>query len=218
VGVTFLEDVDIKLFDSAVILTCVTAFLYSASTAFTHGYFAVLELDSDILDRNFHQILYHGMILNIWTILFIPLIVAAMVTVHSMWKIAFSDYLYKSFKNGRNIVRLRKKFHLSIKKKRKIVNTYEVRYQKAWSAFVASLFFISGMAIFENRGKLEAEAILQRVKDGTINTVIVLANGTNKKLAYLYCGARNCAAYSAKTNEIVYFPQNGHSYIRQSKM
>lgn len=46
--------------DSAIIITLVTVYLYCASTDYLYGYYESLRLEEDVLDRNFHQILFEG--------------------------------------------------------------------------------------------------------------------------------------------------------------
>ncbi|MCW8890865.1 MAG: hypothetical protein OQL20_09430 [Sedimenticola sp.] len=213
-----MKESTIKILDSAAILACVTAFLYSASTAFTHGYFALLNLDSDILDRNFHQIIYHGMILNIWTILTVPFIWAVFVTIHSAYKIELSNYLFKSFSNGRKFVGLKKKLKLSTKKHRAFERKYRTRNNNAWVILFVSVIFLLTMVKYESQGKEEARQLLLKIEKGEFNKINLKSQKMGNGFAYLYCGARNCAALDVGNKEVIYFPQNGHRYISQTKM
>ena len=200
-----------KIIDSAVILTLITAFLYCASTAYIHGYFDVLHLDSDVLDRNFHQILYHGMILNIWTFLTIPFLIAAIITVHSTFFIELSRYVNKNYSSGKEIVQLRKKLRL----KRKQPTTIEIKHSKrirmCWSVFLSLFTFMTSMIYFESKGQGAAQTMQKSVEEKKYSAVRLAPKKKNKQLALLYCGARNCAALNTINNEIVYFPQKGHS-------
>ncbi len=54
--------VKIKLIDSATCIAVLTSYFYCISTAYTNGYLAVFGLDNDLLDRNFHQVIYSGFI------------------------------------------------------------------------------------------------------------------------------------------------------------
>lgn len=135
----------IKFLDSAVILTIITAFLYSASTAYTHGYFGILNLDSDVLDRNFHQILYHGMILNIWTFLTVPLVVALTITTHGAFVTQMSRYVRKSFANGRKLSLLRKKLRLNIRKYNSLELIYSNRIKVGCVFFFCLIYVRNGI-------------------------------------------------------------------------
>lgn len=206
----------IKFTDSATLLAGVTGFLYSSSTAYIHGYFHVLGLDSDVLDRNFHQIIYHGMILNIWSILTIPLFIALSITAYSGFIILSSEYFHSSFKNKRSLVKLR---NIIIKRKKRKSTQLEIlhkqRVKKSWGIFIIAFGFMFSMALFEKKGKEQGQTVLENIK-GQPYSVIKQKNGSNE-LIYLYCGARNCAGKNLKTNEIEYFPQNGHTSTKYKK-
>ncbi|BCG17477.1 hypothetical protein [Vibrio alginolyticus] len=47
-----------KLVDSAGATALITECLYCASTEFKHGYFRTLDLDGDLLERSFQEIIY----------------------------------------------------------------------------------------------------------------------------------------------------------------
>ncbi|MBO1926629.1 hypothetical protein J3998_03485 [Thiomicrorhabdus sp. 6S2-11] len=147
-----------------------------------------------------------------------PFSIALLVTIHSWFKIGISSYIFRGFTNGRKVVRIKKRLILPTKKMRSIVIKYEKRSSNAWLMFIASFAFIVGMAIFDSKGQDAAKGVLNKMKSGTMSTVVVPVNGVNKSLVYLYCGARNCAAQNIENNEVVYFPQNGHIYVRQNKM
>ncbi len=204
-----------RISDSAVILACITAFLYSASTAYIHGYLSTLNLNSNILGSNFHQILYHGMILNLWKITILPIIIAISVTIHSIYKSELSDYIYKSFENGRKLVRFRKKLKLSTKKERPIVRQHSLRITKVWMILAVVFAFIFTLADFERQGKNEAEKVQAEIESGEFNKVNLEAQNMGSGHAFLYCGSHNCAAFDVIKKAIIYFPQNGHLFIRQ---
>ena len=52
-----------KFIDSAVLLAVSTALLFSWGTANYHGFLIATKLDSDMMERNFHQVIYEGLIL-----------------------------------------------------------------------------------------------------------------------------------------------------------
>jgi hypothetical protein len=209
------KEFGIRYIDSAVAITFITAFLYAASTAYTHGFFYAFNLDSDILDRNFHQIIYHGMVLNIWSIFAVPFFLAIAVTIYAGYKIELSDYLKREFSNGRKIVKFKKKLKLRTRKKRAIEVYYASIIKKSWLVFTLTFIFIVCMAVFESKGKDAAAAIAESINDGTYSRVKINGKNSESDLAYLFCGIRNCAAINIGTQEIIYFPQNGHSYLNQ---
>ncbi|WP_444913617.1 hypothetical protein ACJJI5_13980 [Microbulbifer sp. EKSA008] len=143
---------------------------------------------------------------------------AGLVTFYSLYKICLSEYVNKDTASARNIVNFKKKIKLPTKKNRPLVLKYERKYKNSWSILIGVVIFIMGMAHFEKKGVQEARKILQNIKTDKNSRVIVQINGAKKELLYLYCGSRNCAAFNKKTNEIVYFPQSGHSYVRQKEI
>ena len=50
--------------DSAIFLAGFTAVLYAWSTAYYNGYLHVLHLDSDMMERSFHQVIYNGLLIS----------------------------------------------------------------------------------------------------------------------------------------------------------
>lgn len=207
-----------KSFNSAVLLTAVTAFLYASSTAYTYGYFRVLDLDGNVLDRNFHQIIYHGMILNIRTVVLAPLILALFVTIHSSFKIEISQFISRNFSNGRKLVKIKKKFYLATKRKKKLVREHGRKIFTFWVAAFGVLTVFMGLVIFERKGVNSAEELIAEIEKGDFNSVRLKGEPSDDSLAYLFCGARNCAVYDKETNKIVYFAQNEFAYFRDQKM
>jgi len=207
-----------KSFNSALLLTSVTAFLYASSTAYTYGYFRVLDLDGNVLDRNFHQIIYHGMILNIRTVILAPLILAFFVTIHSSFKIELSQFISRNFSNGRKLVKIKKRLYLATKKKNKLVREHGRKIFSFWVTALGVLTIFMGLVIFEKQGVNSAEELISEIKKGDFNSVRLKDKPGDESLAYLFCGARNCAVYNNETNKIVYFAQNEFSYFRDQKM
>ena len=54
-----------SLLDSGIILAAITACLYAVGTAEYGGYLGELGLDANVLDRNFHQVVYRGFFLSL---------------------------------------------------------------------------------------------------------------------------------------------------------
>ena len=207
-----------KSVNSAVLLTAVTAFLYASSTAYTYGYFRALDLDGNVLDRNFHQIIYHGMILNIRTVILAPLILAFVVTIHSSFKIELSQFISRDFSNGRKLVKIKKKLFLVTKKKKRLARDHGRRIFTFWVAAFGILTVFMGLVIFERQGVNSAEKLIAEIEKGDFNSVRLKGKSSENSLAYLFCGARNCAVYDKENNTIVYFAQNEFAYLRDQKM
>lgn len=158
------------------------------------------------------------MILNIRTAILLPFLIALAVSAISLFKIVMSDYINKSFGNGRKIRKFKKALGVSVKRNRKFVASHNQKISTAWMIFgvVFAVFLV--FAFFEKQGKDSANRVLESIKDETYEVVRVGRDGSGRRLAYLYCGSRNCAGYDKKQHEIVYFPQSGHSYIRTDSM
>lgn len=197
---------NIKVLDSALLLTLVTVFLYCSSTAYNHGYLTSMSLDSDILDRNFHQILYDGMIKNIWTFLLVPLFLSLLYTLHSIYKIELKRYVRKGFSNARKLLVLQKKLRIRNGRLTEFEVWYFLRIKYCWSFVVLLFAFFFSMAYFESEGKDKAMGLKMAIFKGKANN-LTLPKYPDKKLIILFCGARNCAAIDQKMMEIVYFPQ-----------
>lgn len=60
------------LLNSAGLIVIITAFVFGSSTAYTNAELSVLGLNSDLMERSFHQVLYHGVIMNLVFMFFIP--------------------------------------------------------------------------------------------------------------------------------------------------
>ena len=158
------------------------------------------------------------MILNIKTAMLLPLFIALAVTVRSVFKIELSNYVNNDFGNGRKLRKFKKTLAIPVKRKRKFVAAHSQKISTAWMTFcfVFAVFF--GFAFFEKQGKESANKVLESIKDESYEVVRVGSDGSGRRLAYLYCGSRNCAGYDKKRQEVVYFPQSGHSYIRTDSM
>lgn len=208
------------LLNSAILLTAATAFLYCVSTAHYGGYLGPLHLDADILDRNFHQVLYNGFLIS-----FSPMFWA--LAGYGFIRLTYShlvlpgiiDWLRHGISRRRRFLKFRHRWF----GKRK--DSLHERKQKkhtmsALLYVVLALALIASLAYFESLGKNSARKMLTRLeseKTLTENFVQVKINDERINLFYLACGARNCAGIELKKKTIYYFPQNGHSYQHQAQ-
>lgn len=154
------------------------------------------------------------MILNIRTAILLPLFVALAITVLSCYKIELSHYVNKEFSNGRKLRKLKKLLKIPVKKERKFVVDHKQKISTAWITFGFIFAVFLGFAFFEKQGKQSADKVRESIKNDSYEIIRVGTEGSRKKLAYLYCGSRNCAGYDKEQQEVVYFQQSGHSYIR----
>ncbi|EEZ39905.1 hypothetical protein [Photobacterium damselae] len=50
----------LKFIDSATFIAIFASYFYCIDTVYTNGYLSVFGLDNDLLERNFHQVIYSG--------------------------------------------------------------------------------------------------------------------------------------------------------------
>lgn len=216
IDLSAMSDLKSPLRDSAILLAGATAFLYCVGTAHAGGYLATLGLDADILDRNFHQVLYNGFLTAIGPALVGFLIYAGARVLYSHLVLpVLMDWLYKATANKRLFLQAKRKWAGGRKTqtaertaKRHTLNV--LRH----SGFAFAL--ILTLAHFETQGKKDALVILKRIDmhqpPPKSSLVRVKIDDTMKTLFYLSCGARNCAGMELSSKTVYYFPQNGHSY------
>jgi len=199
-----------KLINSASLLAITTAFLYCASTAFTHGYMGYFGLDPDILERNFHRTIYDGMIKSIELkhLLWLPLGYVLYSTVNSSFKILLARYLREEFENGRKVRDFKEAVWLPTKKPPLLERLHSSKIQKQWTIVLLVILFFVSMMMLARNGKLHAETIANNILEGEYTA---LKPKKSNELYFLYCGSKNCAGLNPKTKEVVYFPQSGHS-------
>lgn len=204
-----------KLLDGAIFLALGSAFLYCASTASYHGYLLYLHLDSDILDRNFHQILYDGLIQSFNLLIVIVMCYWAFRFFYShMLLPIYVDYSKKSFSNKRKIIKL-KKFWFGVRKDSEHEILAKKLTREAGFAFVLSVSLLVTLAYLENKGQKRAKDYLEKIYSGEAparHLISIKIDGAMRDLYRLVCGARNCAGIDVKSKEVFYFPLNGYSF------
>ena len=206
-----------KPIDSAILLAVCTALLYSWSTANYHGFLTVVGLDSDMMERSFHQVIYSGLIVSFGPI-FLMLFLAA--SALYLWSHAilpsYIDWVRGSIKSKRRVIKFRcywigKRVTTTIEKQEKRRFNHAALYSLSCLAFIISLVY------FEDKGQKQAKDIIAKHMAGENSPgsmVSVVISKNDKTLRYLSCGAKNCAGIEEKSNRIYYFFQStGHSFI-----
>lgn len=202
------------LWNGGLALALATAALYCVSTAYYGGFMGVLRLDADVLDRNFHQILYHGFLtafvpaFQVLAVIGITLFASAMLGTP-----ALNAFLRKRWSRRRLFVLLRKELTPN-----RLATSFEIRQRKlagyALIYLAIAMLVIYSLAHFDRLGKDAAEKLLAKLEhpipDSTFVTVKI--DGQMHRLLYLACGARNCAGLDPATHVVHYFPQNGHAF------
>ncbi|ELS3155218.1 hypothetical protein R5D70_004676 [Vibrio parahaemolyticus] len=194
-----------RLVDSAGVAALITAYLYCVSTAYTHGYLYTLGLDSDLLDRNFHQIIYSGLIQSLNSFIWLALVVFILVTVYSTWCVTISHNIRKSHRTARKIVQLKKRFRVSTKKPTKLQVRHQLHFNTAVGLFMTTLGVVALLLIHENEGVNRANLVIESIHNEPETTL--KAENYGNELVFLYCGVRNCAGYDPKVDRVVYVPQ-----------
>ena len=213
-----------RFIDGAILLTIFTAILYCASNAYTHGLLFTLGADKSV-DRDFHTILYHGMILSFNPVLKFSLIVFAFSLLRSLIIVALK--------------RINKNYPLVATKINSCYQHYwpfqfdddpdslEREHTRLNIKFlvwpVLIIIFLVYMTALEKDGQDAAKKLLTEIASQQYREVNVPSiNKTG--LAYLYCGTTQCLAMDVSASdlmkmdldrieettsiEIVYFPQD----------
>jgi len=210
--------------DSTIVLASLTALLYTWSTASYRGYLGVMKLNSDMMERSFHQVIYSGLLVSFLPILVILLLGAFTLYLYSHALLPiYIDWVRKSIKSKRKIIRFRR-FWLGKRNTPPIELKAKATFTKVAIFTFFSFIYISSLAYFENKGKVKANTILKyHIKNeekkhkntsAKINTII---DNKVKTLWFLSCGVNNCAGIEEKSNLIYYFPtSSGYSFLHNS--
>lgn len=210
-----------KTIDGAVYLAISTAILYSWSTAFYHGYLGIANLDSDMMERSFHQILYTGLVIS-----YMPIVLGLL----GAFSVCFAygrlivpeyvRYMRKGFKQRRRVIKLRNWWFGKGKGKKKdtpIEIKEKLRSNYFGLLLFLSVFYVVSLDHFQDQGRKEARRIIGTYFDGKrdkYREIKIVKDGASRKLLFLGCGAKNCAGLEEVTDRIFYFPQSiGYSFI-----
>ena len=212
-----MSEVRSTILDSAVLLAATTAGLYCVGTAHYGGYLSVLQLDADVLNRDFNQVIYNGFLLSFAPAfaLIATLSLGSWVYSHAILPEA-NDLLRKSYHNRK--VFLRAKHRLWGKRKDSPLELRHKRRTLRASAGVMVAFgLILSLQQFEQKGKRDARALQKTFVSSTsllsAEHILVKIDDRHYRLLFLACGARNCAGLEPESHVVYYFPQNGHAYV-----
>lgn len=203
------------LLHSGTFLAVATAFLYCVDAAYYEGYLIPLQLDANVLDRNFHQVLFNGFL-----VFLAPAFSALSVYVvaRPLYSHAFlpslNDWLRRRRERRRRFLKLK---HLCLgKRKDPLIERREKQRTVTLFAYLATVIaFILSLAYSLNQGKKAGLELVEKTNNKPLQSsdlIIVKIDDQQRKLLYITCGARNCAGIDPVTKTVYYFPQNGHSY------
>ncbi|APR67510.1 hypothetical protein CN03_11545 [Thalassolituus oleivorans] len=203
--------------DSAIFLAGFTAVLYAWSTAYYNGYLHVLHLDSDMMERSFHQVIYNGLLISFFPVL-LTLILCAFVLYlysHALLPI-YVDWLKKSIGNKRKVIKFRR--FLFGKRNSPVI---EIKAKALFTKVaILALFFVlyvMSLIFFESTGKEKAQKLIEThlERENKRTQMVYTQIGEQENiLRFLGCGTRNCAGIQEKTNLIFYYPSSvSYSYL-----
>lgn len=174
----------------------------------------VLRLDADVLDRNFHQTLYHGFVTAFTPVFYVLSVLCVVFMVYSHLALPeLNDALRGSRSRQRKALKIKR---WVLGKRRDSAFERRQKRRSVWMFVfvVLGVAFILFLAHFERLGKERALKLLagleQPMQDATM--VSVQIDGRLHRLHYLSCGARNCAGIDPATRMVHYFPQSGHAF------
>ncbi|MEJ6521092.1 hypothetical protein PQI64_15150 [Shewanella bicestrii] len=213
--------------NSAIIITLVTAYFYCCSSFYVSGYFNVLELDSDVLERTFHSIVFEGFELNLEYFILIPYFLFIAFFLKAMLVISLKRFI-KKIENARKVIKIKCKALKLLGLSRRRWNHYErphvVIVYQLLGLFIACTVLLFVFGLFEQDGKRTAYIIKNKINDvvkskadGVVKLenlhpfrmVSSLKSESVNELYFLYCGSRMCAGFDVDNFETVYFPQSG---------
>ncbi|MFM5151231.1 hypothetical protein [Aeromonas hydrophila] len=204
------------LLNSAGLIVLTTAFLFASSTAYTSALLRRLGLDSDLMERSFHQVLYHGFIINLLFLMALPLFLFFI----SFIAYEIKDQMHRAFRgsNSKRFVYARKflkplrKVGIKFKRESYIMRRLGTIRLATWMTLSCSVFFVFVIAHHEQQGGEDAVANIESIKKG--ETPLVYIDGDETGYPFLYCGARNCAVYDKENDRVKYFAQDKFSVSR----
>ena len=201
-----------RFWNSAATLALTTGYLYCASTAKYYGCIGSLHLNSQTLDRNFHQILYDGFLTTVFPVILLLLSLAVFRLLYShMGLPAFIDFFHGNFARKRTFAKIRRKLL------GKRSDTFRERTAKrnTWIFVITATFSIVGifsLAYFERRGVAEAESIKMAVSKGDLESLTIVTEinqASNERFVFLGCGSELCAVLDPDSGDIRYMhPQD----------
>lgn len=210
-----------KTFDSALLLALITATVYCWSTARYNGFLHAANLDTDMMERNFHQVMYSGLVVSFKYLLAFLIVVTLiwLLYAHLILPI-YVDCLRSSIKARRLVVKFRK-FWVGKRKDTVLEKREKNRLNNYLVVLFGGFIFVASLAFFERQGVQSAESLLSRYendKSHEFDLISTTIEGEKRKLLFLGCGVRNCAGLTPETNRIYYFDQsNGYSFAYEYK-
>lgn len=218
--------------NSALVISLITAFFYCSSMVYTHAYLGRLGLDSDVLERSFHAVVYHGFVFNLWATIIALLAAPALVLLRALLIIDYRRFLKENKQNKKNAIIRKLKILKFFKIKRRSFDYYEKplikRTFQVSKVFIVLLIALIMLARYEQDGIRAATVVKQNIanqlKEKNANNSVAFINSqrnsiitqslpkTDSELIFLYCGARMCAGFDLESEKIAYIPHTGFAF------
>jgi len=210
-----------KFIDSAILLAISTAVLFSWSTAHYMGFLFEADLDINMMERSFHQVIYNGLLLAFYPVIVVLIFICILLFFYA--HIILPEYIKqirRSYKFRKKIAKFRR-YWIGKRVTSQVEKNAMERFNNFGLLTILSLTFLFSLVYFENEGKKEAQIIMEKVQNESEPHDMIRVNFTKKvrKLYFLGCGLKNCAGIEAETNKVFYFPQSlGFSFVYQNKI
>jgi hypothetical protein len=217
--------------NSAIIVTLITGFFYCSSMVYTHAYLGRLGLDSDVLERSFHAVVYQGFVFTLQPMIYTSFFIAGFV----LLRVLLIIELRHSKKLKAKVDYCKSKILNYLFKENIVLDRYEKTLLKS-GVSVAKIFIVLIIALltlakFESNGakiaddlnKSIAQQLIERDKQNAsyakantprASTIMPSIYKSDRALMFLYCGSRMCAGFDLDTEQVIYFPHTGFTYKR----
>ncbi|SUB90628.1 hypothetical protein [Photobacterium damselae] len=195
----------LKFIDSAIIIALLTGYFYCVDSAYTGGYLSVFGLDSDVLERNFHQVIYTGFIKGYLTVTRLSLFVFILIFIWNISRLTVATYLRKNISNKRKYRNRKKKLCFPVKKLSRLERVLWKRLLYSFFTIIFLIILIMNLASFENDGAKSAIDAKARIAEG--KAMVISISAYKNKLSFIYCGTKTCAGFDMQEQKVVYFPQ-----------
>lgn len=184
--------------DSAIIITLITAALYSIGTAFSYGLFSELNIDPSIIERNFHQILYSGAI-NLFNT-FGPAVItgllsciATFLVILCVWPFLRKIKIFRSSK---------------IESTEKEKNTVFTANEKTIITYIGIFFILLFVVVlFQEQGEKKSKEFLEDLKKDSSELKSIHIQYQKKiiEVIHITCGTKMCVGVLKKNKTVLYY-------------
>lgn len=217
--------------NSAIIVTLITAFFYCSSMVYTLAYLRYLGLDSDVLERSFHAVVYQGFMFNLQLMISISFGIIGF----AAGRVFLIIKLRHSIKMKRKIVYYKRKLLSFLFNENRVLDGLDksliMEMISVAKIFISLIMALIVLVMIEQNGvkaagdvnKIIACQLIERDKQNPshakadtprVSTIIPSIYQPDSELMFLYCGSRMCAGFDFDEEQVIYFPHTGFTYKR----